>query len=329
MTGVRTNAVLCAAVAICLLPGSFVQGQTPAQLPDTSEQNALTPTTTPSAPAGVTGLGESPLALTGTSSNGTKEDGAIPGPAVFGILGLRGYFLGDHVASNGVEFNQIFSLDLNFNIWLLRQKRVYLFLNSRFWGQKAAPGITNPSQGAFDFSKREFDLIPGVAWNYYGRLEARVFAYSYNNLNRGTSTVAPSGFADGVGLENRYYIGQTYDDLGTAAFDKARATFVSVGYYPTKSLVDGTGNEFKPGPFVRAYLTLDLWGERCYLFTDDQFIAARSGTPRLFLTDSGIAVRPVAQLPRLEFRLGSEDAFDLNGGPDMEYSGYVSIRYIY
>jgi len=247
---------------------------------------------------------------------------------VFGVFGLRGYFSGDHIASNGEEFHQLFSLDLDFNLWLWRQQGVYYFLETRFWGQKAAPGITNPSQGVFDFSKREFDLTTGVAWNYAGSWEARAFAYSYNNLNRGNSLTAPSGFNDGVGLENRWYINPVYQLLGTSDFDKARASFVSVGFYPTKDMVDGNGLQFKPGPFVRCYLTLELRGPMCYLFTDTQFIATRSFTSKILMTDTGIAVRPFQQVPRLEFRLGTEDTFDLQGS-DLETGGYLSIRYVY
>lgn len=249
-------------------------------------------------------------------------------PAVFGIIGLRGFFFGDHVASNGVEFRQLFSLDSNFNIWLWRTQGVYAFIDTRFWGQKAAPGITNSNQGAFDFSKREFDLVGGVAWNFCDQWEARLWAYSYNNLNRGDSTVRPSGFNDGMGLECRYYLSDVYRELGTAEYDIARATFVSAGYYPTKDMVDNSGNSFKPGAFIRAYLTFDLLSPRYYLFTDSQFLTDRMMTPKMIFTDTGLAARPFETLPRLEFRLGTEDFFDLHGG-EPEYSGYVSIRYIY
>jgi hypothetical protein len=252
----------------------------------------------------------------------------LDGPTVFGILDLRGYFFGDHVAANGVEFAQLFSLDVDFNIWLWRQEGAYAFLESRFWGQKPQPGVTNANQGVFDFSKREFDLTGGFAWNYAGPWEARVFAYSYNNLNRGDSQVRPTGFNDGVALENRYYLNEAYANLGTADYDKARATFLSCGYYPTKNMVDNDGNPFKPGAFVRGYLTFDLLAEKCYLFTDSQFLTTRMFTPKMVTTDTGIAVRPFEALPRLEFRLGSEDSFDLRGG-DPEYSGYLSIRYVY
>jgi len=247
---------------------------------------------------------------------------------VWGVVGLRGYPAGEHIASNGVEFKQLFALDLNFNIWLWRGGRLYLFSDSSFWGQKAAPGITNPTQGAFDFSKREFDFAGGLAWNYHGAWEARLFAYSFNNLNRGDSAVSPSGFNDGIGLEDRYYLGTSYADLGTPAFDVARASFLSVGYYPAKSMVDANGNQFNPGPFVRAYLTWSPWLEWCYLFGDAQLIGDRSWRPTLLSLDAGVAVRPFRQLPRLEFRAGSQDLLDLQGS-EIETSAYLSVRYVY
>jgi hypothetical protein len=256
-----------------------------------------------------------------------ESEGNAPGPLVWGIAGLRGYAFGQQVAPNGLEFNPLFSLDLNLNLWLWRQERIYTFVDTRFWGQKAAPGVTNASQGVFDFSKREFDLDLGLAWNYWGMLEARTFAYSFNNLNRGSSDNHPSGYNDGVGLENRLYVGGTYADLGQPGFDVARATFLSVGFYPTKDMVDADGNTFQPGPFARAYVTLDLLDEgRCYLYLDTQFIGTRSFGAKLLDIDGGIAARPFPRVPYLEFRLGSEDTYDLQLR-ETETSLYVAVRF--
>jgi hypothetical protein len=227
-----------------------------------------------------------------------------------------------------VEFKQLFSLDLNFNLWLWPRERLYLYTDTSFWGQKATPGITNPAQGQFDFSKREFDLNAGMAWNYWGPWEGRVFAYSFNNLNRGASQTVPTGFNDGVGLENRYYLSKTYADLGTSAYDVARASFLSLGYYPTKSMVDNQGNQFSPGPFARAYLTLDLWCDWCYLYSDLQLIADKTWRPTLLNVDSGLAMRPLNKLRRLEFRGGTLDSVDLQNN-EKETSFYLSLRYIY
>jgi hypothetical protein len=251
-----------------------------------------------------------------------------PAPLVWGVLGMRGYFYGDQVAPNGLEFHPLFSLDTNLNLWLWGDAGVYVFSDTRFWGQKAAPGITNPSQGAFDFSKRELDFDLGLAWNYFGNLEARTFAYSANNLNRGDSLSRPSGYNDGVGLENRWYVGGTYPELGTPGFDVTRASFLSVGYYPTKDMVDADGNTFKPGPFARAYLVWDLVPARWYLYGDVEFLAEQSFAPKLLTADGGMAVRPFPGLGRLEFRLGSENLYDLQAH-ELETGLYGSVQLIF
>jgi hypothetical protein len=249
-------------------------------------------------------------------------------PGVWGVVSARGYPLADKVAPNGLEYTPILSLDLHTNLWLWPSQGLYGFTDAVFWGQKAAPGITNASQGIFDFSKRQFDLDGGLAWNYCGRWEARAFAYSFNNLNRGESLTAPTGYSDGVGLENRYYLSSDYDSLGTADFDVARATFISVGYYPTKHLVDNSGNPFKPGAFVRAYLTYDLMGEQCYVYSDTSLTGSRIGRPKLLDVDGGVAFRPFVDSPRWEFRLGGEYQWDFQGH-DLERELYFAARFIY
>jgi hypothetical protein len=291
----------------------------------------------PAAPSPPAAAAEQPAAHPGGGGPAVvpeaPEDAAGTGlaaspPSVWGVAGLRAFATGEQVAPNGLEYRPLFAMNFSFNLWLWRPAGVYLFSDSSFWGQRATPGVTNPSQGVFDFSKREFDFDGGVAWNYAGALEARAFAYSSNNLNRGTSTFAPKGYDDGVGLEQRLYLGPAYADLGTAAFDVARATFVSVGYYPTKDMVDGNGSYFKPGPFLRAYLTYDLRGETCYLYADLTGLGRRSFTPESLSADAGMALRPLPRVPRLEFRLGTADTYypSLN---EMETGVYGEVRWVY
>jgi hypothetical protein len=246
---------------------------------------------------------------------------------VWGITGLRGFAVSQQIAPNGLEYNALFAIDFDFNMMLCREHNIYLFSDAQFWGQKAAPGITNAHQGAFDFSKREFDFNAGVAWNYAGLLEARAFAYSFNNLNRGTSMTTPGGYADGFGLENRLYLSRNYADLGTDNFDIGRASFLSVGYFPTKDMVNADGDVFRPGPFVRAYLTVDLGSPQYYLYADAQFIASRNFAPEVFKGDAGICIRPFVNVPRLEFRFGSSQLYDLHH--EWETSLYGQIRYLF
>lgn len=266
-----------------------------------------------------------------------KVEGASPAefteqsetwPLTWGLLGFRGFVTGSQAAPNGVDFEPLFSLDFNFNLWLWKDGGVYGFTETRFWGQRAAPGITNGSQGALDFSKREFDLILGAAWNYFDNLEARVFAYSQNNLNRGTSLARPIGFIDGIGLENRWYVAGSYANLGHPGFDVSRASFLSAGYYPTKDMVDVDGFQFKPGPFVRAYLTHDLFDPTNYVFADVQGIATQSFTPKVILFDAGAAWRPFECVPHLEFRAGSSGTIDLRV-KEQNVLFYGSVRVIF
>ena len=285
------------------------------------------------APSGAQDSGTPPDASAAPGNSGPGEPGeagqVVAGPLIWGLMGIRGFAFGQQVAPNGLEFNPLFSLDLDLNIWLWREGRLYGFADTRFWGQKPAPGITNSSQGVFDFSKREFDLNIGAAWNYYGMFEGRAFAYSFNNLNRGSSDARPSGYNDGVGLENRLYIGGSYPDLGLPGFDVSRANFVSLGYYPTKDMVDGAGNTFKPGPFARAYLTLDLVDSGCwYLYLDTQFIGTRTFGAKLIQIDGGTAIRPFGRAPFLEFRLGSEDNYDLQFR-ETETTLYLAVRVVF
>jgi hypothetical protein len=152
-----------------------------------------------------------------------------PWQAAWGLAGIHFIPKGPKTAPNGLEYHPNFSLDLDLNIWLWRNQRLYLYADARFWGERSEFGVTNSRDGFFGTSKRQFDLSGGAAWNYLGPLEARFFGYSMNNLNRGSDQVRPSGFNDGSALENRYYLSSEYTRLGQTGYDVARATFVSVG----------------------------------------------------------------------------------------------------
>ncbi|MFO0936045.1 MAG: hypothetical protein U0798_05945 [Gemmataceae bacterium] len=229
---------------------------------------------------------------------------------IWGVLGGRIFFLGDQLAPNGLEYKPLFSLDTELNFWFWREQRVYGFVETRFWGQRAGPGVTNPKQGAFDFSKRELDLNVGTAWNYSGPFEFRAFAYSFNNLNRGDSSFSPAGYNDGVGLENRWYFAGNYEDMGLARFDVTRTSFIGLGYYPTKVMTDEKGNDFKPGLFLHGRVNYDLKGESWYLYADSQFICKRAGSAKYLFLDTGTAIRPFARNTRLEYRFGTDNKYD-------------------
>jgi hypothetical protein len=226
-------------------------------------------------------------------------------PEVWGVAGLSVVASGNKMAPNGQVYNPLGTVNLDFNVGLLPQKKLYLFGLGTFWAQKPTGGVTNPSQGNFDFSKRQFDFTLGAAWNYWGPFEARVFAYSFNNLNRGFDLNVPFGYNDGFGLENRFYFG------GTNIYDLPRLNFLSIGFYPTKDMIGADGQTFHPGLFLRAYLTYEFVPRQYYLYADTEMISEQAVSPRLLLFDDGFAARPFSRLTGLEFRLGVYDTVDV------------------
>jgi hypothetical protein len=257
-----------------------------------------------------------------------------PWETVWGVAGIHLFAAGPKVAPNGETFHPYHSLDLDFNVWILRSQGLYLFSESRFWNERPENGVTNAKDSFLGFSKREFDMDFGAAWNYVGPLEARFEGYTYNNLNRGSSSIIPTGLLDGFVMENRYYLSEEYAGLGRAGFDVTRADFASVGYYVTKDLLGNNGQRFHPGLFLRAYLTCDLWDWPAYVFGDVKYIAEQSFQPKLLLYDLGLAVRPFRDWERFsalkswEIRLGVENTADLQEGSVLNL-WYGAIRIIF
>jgi hypothetical protein len=226
-------------------------------------------------------------------------------PEVWGYGGLSVFATGNKMAPNGQPYYPLGTLFIDFNIGLLPEKRLYLFTQGVFWAQKPSAGITDGNQGNFDFSKREMDLTVGAAWRYYGPLEFRVFAFSYNNLNRGFDLNVPEGYNDGVGFENRYYI------FKSNAYDLPRLNFLSLGYMPTKEVTGEDGLLFKPGLFARAYLTYEFVRRKYYVFADTEVLCQQAVNPRLLFFNDGFAARPFDKLTGLEFRLGVFNTVDV------------------
>ena len=239
-------------------------------------------------------------------------------PEAWGAVGLRGFYAGSRMAPNGVPYSALFDQTLDLNIGLLPNKKLYLFGFSDFWAQAAGPGITNPHQGSFDFSKREWDFIVGAAWNYYGPLELRVYGYANNNLNRGVSLANPSGYNDGTGIENRYYL-PTADP-----YDVGKLSFLSIGYIFNGQLIGADGNQFQPGLTARAYLTHDIPCIRSYVFFDGT-AQAEALRARLLLYDLGLAARPFLSFQNLELRVGTTGVYDVELRYDRNL-GYVGVR---
>jgi hypothetical protein len=295
-------------------------------LPVHAQEPALAALVTPSAQSGPA---EGPVPLSPSPPAAVEEVvEVVPWESAWGLVGLEAMPVGLRVAPNGGQYHPNFSLDLDVNFWIWRSQGLYLFMDGRLWGEKSELGVTNARDGWVGTSKRELDLSGGAAWTYLGQWEARAFGYTGNNLNRGISQVAPSGFTDGFGLENRYYLSPEYALLGQTGFDVARATFLSIGYYPSKDMVGNNGETFQPGLFLRAYLTYDLWGPACYAYGDFRYVGERSFHPRLLLFDVGLAGRPCSACRQWELRLGTENTVDLDVHNDFSV-GYISLRYIF
>lgn len=225
-------------------------------------------------------------------------------PQMWGVAGLRVFASGDKMAPNGMVYQPLGAFDFDLNLGIIPRKRLYIYTIGSFWLQRATSGVTNPDQGALDFSKRQMDLLVGAAWNYWNYFEARVFAYSYNNLNRGMELDKPYGYNDGVVVENRYYIPKSN------LFDLPRLNFLSLGYYTSKDLTDANGVYFNPGLFARAYLSYEFVKRRYYVYADTEMIDRRTATPKMFFFDDGFAARPFSRLEALEFRAGVFNTVD-------------------
>jgi hypothetical protein len=282
----------------------------------------------PPSPACLNVPSESPAAEEATTSADAGPTPKMPWLSLWGVGGLRIFADGPKVAPNGERYHPSFTLDLSPNFWLWREQGVYLFGDFRFWAERPENGVTNGRDGGLGFSKRQFDLSGGVAWNYAGFCEARVSGYSFNNLNRGTSLTQPTGINDGALLENRFYLSGEYTKLGEPGYDVTRVSFLSVGFFPTKEMVGNDGVTFQPDLFLRAYLTWSLGDWPCYVFGDFQYIGERWLNAKLLLVDVGLAARPFAAVPQCEFRLGVENTADLRESTVLNL-WYISARFVF
>lgn len=226
-------------------------------------------------------------------------------PEVWGFTGIDVFASGKKMGPNGQLYYPLGTLFADLNVGFLPEKRLYIYGQGVFWAQKPTSGVTNGDQSNFDFSKRQMDLTLGGAWRYYGPLEFRAFAFSFNNLNRGFDLNVPEGYNDGVGFENRYYI------FKSNAYDLPRLNFLSLGYMPTKEITGQDGYLFKPGFFARAYLTYEFVRRKYYVFADTEMLCQTGFDPRLLFFNDGFAARPFDQLPGLEFRIGAFNTVDV------------------
>jgi hypothetical protein len=243
--------------------------------------------------------------------------GSAPHQRAWGYAGGRYVFGGEKMAPNGFEYEPYFSLDLNFNLALTSDRQFYGFLDTRFWAQRADDNIT---QGVADASKRQIDLQPGLAWNFYGRMEARVSAYGFNDL----STLNPPGRSVGfygAALEGRYWFAGT-------DFDQAIYNFVSIGYYVADKMIGNDGKLWEPGAYIRWSYNIPLWEQRFYLYTIGEFIAERPTEAKWVWLDTGISCRPFNHYPMFDLRLGNEANIDIVTGRTLT-TWYLGARFTY
>jgi hypothetical protein len=302
--------------ALALLALLFTAASTVRAESETTAPSSECPGTRKTAPS----PGDDPTAL-GVEALAIDEEPAHPPiQRSWGQVGIYGYAVGSKMAPNGLTYDPLFSLDLTVNVALTGDRRVYLFSDSRFWAQNNFSG--DVAHGPFDFSKRQYDLDGGVALGYFGSFETRVFAYSCNNLNRGNSLSRPFGYNDGYAVENRFYFDSTN-------FDKGLYRFLTLGYFPSKDLVGGDGHLFAPGLFARASLALDIFPDHLYLYSDTEIICRRPvNKAKLLLADVGVALRPFTCAPDVEFRIGSDNTWDIEVS-NMRTLIYGNVRVVW
>jgi hypothetical protein len=235
--------------------------------------------------------------------------------AVWGNANIGVYpFKSSIVAPNGLVYNPLARIGLNLNIG---NDNIYVFDENILYLERPTPGVTtNPSQGSFDFTKREFDFKIGLAAKPFANkhFEFRLWGIALNNLNRGDDPNKPSGFKDGLAAETRYYFS-----------GKKIWGYFAGGYYFTKTLVAPNGEPFKPGIFVGGNLNYNLLElpQKLYAFTDIMVI-------NLFgRFEGGLAYRPLKSLPDTEVRFSGSRYLDLNEKSPGETAVLFEIRHYF
>lgn len=244
--------------------------------------------------------------------------GSKPEQRTWGLAGGRFIYNGEKMAPNGVQYHPYFSLDLNFNFALTKDRSLYGYIDARFWTQS---NQDNVAQFSADFSKRQLDFTPGLAWNFYDRFEARVYAYSNNNLNRGNSLSSPYGYNDGVAVEGRYYFAGT--DFDTGIFN-----FVSLGYYLSKDMIGNDGQIWEPAYFLKWSYNIPVWRQRVYVYTMGEFIMEKQNQAKWVWLDTGISGRPFSHYPLLDIRVGNEMNIDIQNSSTL-MMWYVGLRFAF
>lgn len=234
----------------------------------------------------------------------------------WGDVGIGFYPTDSHiVAPNGLVYDPLMRLQLNLNVG---KKTFYGFAVNSFFTEKATPGVTtNSNQGGFDFTKRQYDLVLGLAARPLSsdNIEFRVWTISLANLNRGSDPNRPSGFKDGFAAEARYY------------FNGERLWgYVNGGYFFSKELVEPDGEPYKPGLFGGANLNYGFLEAptRLYAYGDVTLINTNVHL------DAGLAWRPFdTASPNTEFRAEYGQYFNLKEHDISQNTFIIEARYYF
>lgn len=237
---------------------------------------------------------------------------------VWGYVGGRYIGDGEKTAPNGVRYNPCMSLDLNFNFAITADRSLYGYFDTRFWAQTKRDSFLSQDG---DFSSRQLDFSPGIAWNFHGRMEARLSAYSMNNLDRGNSLSNGVGSKDGAAIEGRYWFAGT-------DFDQGINNFVSIGYYIADDMIGNDGRVWEPAAFVKWSYNIPLWEQRLYVYTMGEFITENPYEAKWLWLDTGISCRPIPHYPMLDLRLGNECTIDI-GARESLVTWYFAVRFAF
>ena len=85
------------------------------------------------------------------------------------------------------------------------------------------------------------------------------------------------------------------------------------GFYPSKDTIGLDGELSSRAYSCASYLTHNLFCDWSYLYLDTEFLTEKPVVAKRWDVNVGVAVRPFTSLPHMEFRLASENAYDIPG----------------
>jgi hypothetical protein len=94
------------------------------------------------------------------------------------------------------------------------------------------------------------------------------------------------------------------------------------------SITVGHGPQPRAGPFVRFFVVWKLPVPQTYGFADTRVDCAQAYAVKRLTLGGGLAARPWAKAPGLEFRLGAGDRYDVHRR-EWKPGLYGEVRYVY